>query len=260
MSQWTTLLQKEIVEMWRNFKWIWVPITFILLGVSEPLSSYYMPQIIDTLGGLPKGTVIEIPLPTAAEVLIQGLSQYTSIGVLVIVLTSMGIIAAERKSGVAAMILVKPVSFFSFITAKWAGGVLLLWVSFFLGYLSTWYYTGLLFTWVPIGDFFQSFFFYALWLTVVLTITVFFSAALLTPGMAGFISLAVVIIISMGSSALSNWLEWSPAQLTSYAQEVLLNRGIPDHTLPASIVAIASILFLLAFSIYIFKKKELASS
>lgn len=259
MSQWITLLQKELLEMWRNFKWIWVPITFILLGVSEPLSSFYLPQIIDSLGGLPEGTVIEIPLPTAAEVLIQGLSQYTSIGVLIITLTSMGLIAAERKSGVAAMILVKPVAFFSFVTAKWTGALLLLWISFLLGYLSTWYYTGLLFEWIPIGDFFQSFFFYGLWLTVVLTVTVFFSAALLTPGMAGFISLAVVFIFSIVSSALSHWLEWSPAQLTSYANEVLLERGIPDHTLPASLIAVACIILLLTFSVIIFRKKELAS-
>jgi ABC-2 type transport system permease protein len=260
MSQWITLLQKELLEMWRNVKWIWVPITFILLGVSEPLTSFYLPQIIDSLGGLPEGTVIEIPIPSAAEVLIQGLSQYTSLGVLIIVLISMGLIAAERKSGVAAMILVKPVSFFAFVTAKWAGGLLLVWVSFFLGYLSTWYYTGLLFEWIPIGDLFQSFFFYGIWLTLVLTVAVFCSASFLTPGMAGFISLAVVFIFSIVSSMFSQWLEWSPAQLTSYANELLLNRAIPDHTLPACIVAIASILFLLAFSIFIFKKKELASS
>ncbi|MCL6572832.1 MAG: ABC transporter permease [Bacillus sp. (in: Bacteria)] len=259
MSQWITLLQKELLEMWRNFKWIWVPITFILLGVSEPLTSFYLPQIIDSLGGLPEGTIIEIPVPTAVEVLIQGLSQYTSIGVLIITLTSMGLIAAERKSGVAAMILVKPVSFISFVTAKWAGGLLLVWVSFFFGYLSTWYYTGLLFAWIPIGDFLQSFFFYALWLTLVLTVTIFFSAAVLTPGMAGFISLAVVFIFSIGSSMFSQWLEWSPAHLTGYANVMLLEKGIPEHTLPASIIAVACIVFLLSLSVFIFRKKELAS-
>ena len=114
MSQWLTLFQKEIFEMWRNFKWIWVPITFILLGVSEPLTSYYMKHILDSLGGLPEGAVIDIPTPTAGAVLASGLSQYTTLGVLIIVLSTMGIIAGERKSGVAAMILVKPVSYLFF--------------------------------------------------------------------------------------------------------------------------------------------------
>jgi ABC-2 type transport system permease protein len=258
MSQWLTLLQKEIVEMWRNFKWIWVPITFVLIGVQKPISSYYLPQILDSLGGLPEGAVIKIPTPTASEVLISGLSEYVTLGVLIIVLTTMGVIASERKSGVAAMILVKPVSYSSFVTAKWAGGLLLLWLSFFIGYLATWYYTGILFDWIPFVDFFQSFIFYGLWFTVILTITVFFSASLLAPGIAGFSSLAVVIIISLVSSSLSKWLKWSPAQLTSYANEILMSKGIPDHTFPASLIAIACIVVLLSASILIFRKKELA--
>lgn len=259
MSQWFTLLQKEILEMWRNFKWIWVPITFILLGVQKPLSAYYMPQILDSLGGLPNGAVIKIPTPSAAEVLIQSLGEYTSLGVLIIVLTSMGLIAAERKSGVAAIVMVKPVSYRSFITAKWAGSLLLMWFSFLMGYLVTWYYTGLLFNWISIGEFFQSFFFYGLWLTVVLTITVFFSSSLISPGMAGFISIAAVIVLSLVSSSLSHWLEWSPAQLTTYANEILMKKGISDGTLPASLLSSFLIVLLLSLSIFVFRKKELAA-
>jgi ABC-2 type transport system permease protein len=259
MSQWLTLLQKEILEMWRNFKWIWVSITFILIGVQQPLTSYYMPQILDSLGGLPEGAVIKIPTPTAVEVLIQGLGEYTTLGVLIIVLTTMGIIAAERKSGVAAMILVKPVSYFSFVTAKWAGALLLVWFSFFIGYLATWYYTGILFAWVPVGDFIQAFFYYGLWLTVILTLALFLSASFLAPGIAGFLSLAVVIIFSLVSSTLSNRLEWSPAQLTSYANEILMSDGIPEQALPASLIATLCIIVLLWLSIFVFRKKELAA-
>jgi ABC-2 type transport system permease protein len=260
MSQWLTLLQKEILEMWRNFKWIWVPITFVLLGVTEPLTSYYLPQILDSLGGLPDGTKIDIPIPTASEVLTAGLSQYSTIGVLIIVLSTMSIIAGERKSGVAAMILVKPVSYFSYITSKWAGSLLLVWLSFFIGYLATWYYTGQLFDWVPIGEFFQSFLLYGLWLTVILTITVFFSSMLFAPGMAGFISLAVVLILSIVSGTLSHLLEWSPAQLTSYAGVGLVTGELPEHTFPASILAATIIIVLLWLSVIIFKKKELETS
>ncbi|WP_045524051.1 ABC transporter permease [Neobacillus niacini] len=259
MSQWMTLFQKEILEMWRNFKWIWVPITFILLGVSEPLTSYYLPQIIKSFGGLPEGSIIDIPPPTAGAVLASGLSQYSTLGVLIIVLGTMGVIAGERKSGVAAMILVKPVSYLSYISSKWAGSLLLVWFSLFIGYLSTWYYTGQLFDWIPIGEFFQSFVLFGLWLTVVLTVTIFFSAALLTPGMAGFISLAIALVLSIISGALSHLLEWSPSQLAGYASALLTVGELPDDTLPASLVAILLIVILLWLSVFLFKKKELAS-
>lgn len=259
MSQWMTLFGKEVLEMWRNFKWIWVPITFILLGVSEPLTSYYLPQIIKSVGGLPEGAIFEMPTPTAGAVLASGLSQYSTIGVLVIVLGTMGIIAGERKNGVAAMILVKPVSYLSYVTSKWAGSLLLVWISLFIGYISTWYYTGQLFDWVPIGEFIQTFALYGLWLTVILTVTVFFSASLLSPGMAGFISLAIALVVSILSGALSHLLKWSPSQLTSYAGALLTAGELPDDTLPAIFISLLLIVILLRLSVFIFKKKELAS-
>jgi ABC-2 type transport system permease protein len=259
MSQWMTLFQKEILEMWRNFKWIWVPITFILLGVSKPLTTYYLPQIIKSFGGLPEGSIFEIPEQSAGAVLASGLSQYSSLGVLIVVLGTMGVIAGERKNGVAAMILVKPVSYFSYVTSKWAGCLLLVWSSLFIGYISTWYYTGQLFDWVPMGEFFQSFVLYGLWLTVILTVTVFFSAALLSPGMAGFISLALALVVSMVSGALSHLLEWSPSQLTNYAIALLTAGDLPDDTLSASLTALFLIVVLLWLSVFLFKKKELAS-
>ncbi|MCM3692670.1 ABC transporter permease subunit [Neobacillus niacini] len=259
MSQWMTLFQKEILEMWRNFKWIWVPITFILLGVSEPITSYYLPEIIKSFGGLPEGAVIDIPPPTAGAVLASGLSQYSTLGVLIIVLGTMGVIAGERKSGVAAMILVKPVSYLSYVTSKWAGSLLLVWFSLFSGYLSTWYYTGQLFEWVAFGEFLHSFVLYGLWLTVILTLTVFFSSALLSPGMAGFISLALALVVSIISGALSHLLEWSPSQLTSYASALLVTGELPEDTLLAILISILLIIVLLWLSVFLFKKKELAS-
>ncbi|MDY0407538.1 hypothetical protein [Paracerasibacillus soli] len=60
--QWLILLQKEMVENWRNFKWIWVPLVFILLAIMDPISTYYLPQILEAVGGLPEGAVFEIQI------------------------------------------------------------------------------------------------------------------------------------------------------------------------------------------------------
>ncbi|MFE8702021.1 ABC transporter permease [Cytobacillus sp. FJAT-54145] len=259
MSQWFTLLQKELLEMTRNFKWIWVPITFILLGVMDPLSTYYLPQILDSVGGLPEGTVIEIPTPSAAEILMMSIGQYNMLGLLIIVLTSMGIIANERKSGVAGLILVKPVKYSSYITAKWTGALILLWVSYFIGFLVSWYYVGILFDWVPFTDFIKSFFAFGIWLSLVLTITLFFNAFFQSPGVVGFISLGVVIVLNLVSSMLSHLMEWSPAQISSYIGTFLMTNSFPDEMLPAIIVTFISMILLVVGSIYVFQRKELAS-
>jgi ABC-2 type transport system permease protein len=131
-------------------------------------------------------------------------------------------------------------------------------VVFFIGYLSTWYYTGQLFDWVAFGDFLRSFVLYGLWLTVVLTVTVFLSSALLSPGMAGFISLALTLVVSIIAGALSHILEWSPSQLTSYGSALLIAGELSEYTLPASLLSILVIAILLWLSVFLFKKKELA--
>ncbi|WNS73856.1 ABC transporter permease subunit [Bacillus sp. DTU_2020_1000418_1_SI_GHA_SEK_038] len=258
MSQWLTLFNKEMVEMSRNFKWVWVPLVFILLSVKEPLTLYYMPQILDAVGGLPEGAVIQLPVPSASEVMVAILSQFNTLGVLIIALTSMGIIAGERKSGVAGLILVKPVSYTSFITAKWAGALLLLWASYFAGYLASWYYVVILFEAVPFADFIQSFLLNGIWLSFVLTVTFLFNTIFKSPGAVGFVSLTAIILLSIINSIFANWLDWSPVQLPAYTSQLLFYGGAPKETLPALIVSIVSIFIMLAGSIHIFRKKELA--
>jgi ABC-2 type transport system permease protein len=259
MIKWMTLLNKELLEMQRNYKLIWFPIAFILLGVSQPLSTYYMPQIIESAGGLPEGTVIEIPTPLAPEVLAMSINQFNTLGILIVVLASMGIVAGERKSGIAGLILTKPVSYTSYITSKWAGAHILLWLSLFIAYLASWYYVSILFGSIPFTDFFLSLLIYGLWLSAVLTLIVFFSTILRSPGLAGFLTLAFTLAINLVSNMLPMRFEWSPSLLTNYATEVLLSSTLAENTIGASITATISMIILLTIAIYLFRKKELAS-
>ncbi|MDQ0273700.1 ABC transporter permease [Cytobacillus purgationiresistens] len=258
MSQWLILLQKELLENVRNFKWIWVPLVFIILAIQQPITMYYMPQILESVGGLPEGAVFDFPVPSAEEVLATSLTQYNSLGVLIIVLITMGVIAAERKSGVAAMILVKPVSYTSFVTSKWFSVLLLVWASYFIGYLGAWYYTGVLFEFVSFSIFMQSFLMYGVWLTFVLTFTVFLNTFLKSSGLIAFISLGSIIIMSLISSILSNALSWSPALLGGYVTEFIMFAQMPDGAVISMVVSIAVIGIMLLLSVLLFRKNELA--
>ncbi|CAG9609872.1 ABC transporter permease [Pseudoneobacillus rhizosphaerae] len=258
MSQFVVLLKKELLESWRNFKWIWMPLTFILLGVMDPITQNYLPKILDTMGDLPEGAVIQLPVPSAEEVISMSLANIDMLGILILVLASMGIIAGERKSGVAAMILVKPVSHHYFVMSKWLSSLLLMWISLFLGLLASWYYTGLLFEFIPFSDFLLSFVLYGIWLSLVITITIFYNAFLKTPGLVGFISLATIIILNMVSGILTEWLAWSPARLMSYASQSLMQDGLPENTIASIVLTVLIMIVLLFTSVFIFRKKELA--
>ncbi|MFD2445676.1 ABC transporter permease [Bacillus sp. CGMCC 1.16607] len=258
MSQFSVLFQKEILESWRNFKWIWMPITFILLGVMDPLTQHFLPQILNSVGDLPEGAVIELPTPSAPEVLTMSFAQFDLLGTLILVLASMGVIAGERKSGVAAMILVKPVSYFSFVTSKWLSTLFIMWVSYFVGSIAAWYYIGVLFEFVPFSDFIVAFFIYGSWLSLVISLSIFYNSILKLPGLVAFLTLATIIILKTLSSTLSKWLSWSPAQLMNYSGQSLVISGLPENTVPSLILTFLLIIILLISSVIIFRKNELA--
>jgi ABC-2 type transport system permease protein len=259
MNQFFVLFKKELLESWRNFKWVWMPISFILLGVMDPLTQYYLPQILNTVGDLPEGAVIELPKPSAEQVIGMSMANIDMLGILIIVLASMALIAGERKSGVAAMILVKPVSHSSFVIAKWLSALLLMWVSYFVGMIASWYYTGLLFKFIPFTDFFISMALYGLWLSLVITVTIFYNSFIKTPGVVAFASLATIIVVSMSSGILKDWLEWSPGRLMAYASQTLVETNVPDYTMATTLITLLLIVLLLIFGVFLFRKKELAA-
>ena len=257
MTQWGVLYRKEIKEMIRNYKLLWIPLVFILLGVMQPISSYYMPQILDSFGGLPEGSIIEMPLPTGAEALMSVISNYGMLGILILVLSAMGIVSAERQNGVAGMVMSKPVPYSSYILSKWAGLVTITLLSFFIGYLASWYYTNLLIESVAAERIFQSFAIYSLWLVFVVTLTLFFSTVMKGSGSVAFISILIVAVISIVTSIFNEKLKWSPATLTGHTGYLLQSGEFQPNFLPTVLITGALIVLVLILTIQIFKNKEI---
>jgi ABC-2 type transport system permease protein len=259
MRQWSVLFKKEWIEMTRNFKILWIPLVFILLGIMQPVTSYYLPEIIKAAGELPEGAVFDIPVPTPQEVLVQTFGQYSQIGVLVLVLAFMGIVAAEKNSGVSDIILVKPVSFANYITAKWVSIVIITLGSFLLGIIASWYYTGVLIGDVGFGELMKGSLVYGTWLVFLITVTLLLSSLFKSNIFVAFMSLLVAIGLSALTSLLSKWMTWSPARLSTHASSLLLT-GSPDKQFALSLtVSLLLILVLLVSSIYLFAKKERAA-
>ncbi|MGP4108216.1 ABC transporter permease [Virgibacillus sp. L01] len=257
--QWITLFKKELVENIRNFKWIWVPLVMILIATMDPVSSYYLPQIIDAVGGMPEGTEFQLPDFAPSDVVMMSLSQISSIGVLVIVLMSMGTISGERKSGASELVLVKPVSYTNYITAKWAAVLLLTLTALALGMLSSWYYVNLLFGYLSFGALLQIIFFYGLWLALVVSLSIFYNTLLKIPGLVAFLTIATILVMKLITTIFSHLLEWSPNNISGYINQMLISGSVPSELTGAAIVTIAMIILLIAGSIYTFKSKEMAN-
>lgn len=234
MRQWLVLYRKEMLDMWRSGKWLWVPAVCILLTVMTPVSHYYMPQILEMAGNLPEGTIIQIPVPKPPEVMAETLSQFGTMGVLILVLASMGIVAGERASGMAAMILVKPVTPASYLTAKWAGLLTLALTGFLAGYGLAWYYTELLIGHVAVAQAAAAFGMYALWLVFILAVTLLMSTWLKGNGAVAAVTLLIAVVLSLLAGLPFRFLQWNPGRLGGHAAAVL-NTGQPLSFFGASV-------------------------
>jgi ABC-2 type transport system permease protein len=223
MNQWMVLYRKEMLEMGRNYKWLWVPLVFILLGLMNPVTAYYTPQLLEA-NGLSAEVIKSLPVPTGTEVMAKALGQYGTLGMLILVLSFMGTVAGERLHGSATLVLVKPVSRLTYITSKWAGMMTLTIVSFVLGYAATWYYTDILIGAVPFDRIWQSLLLYSVWLLFMTTVTLFFSCLLLSSGGIAFLSLLTAAALTLITGLLGRYMKWSPGRLSGEASH-LLNSG-----------------------------------
>lgn len=222
----SVLLKKEMLEMARSYKWIWMPMVFIALGIMQPLTSYYLPDIIEEFGGLPEGAVFEIPMPGSEQVFAETLGQFSQIGLFVVVLALMGSLAGERSSGTAVMILAKPVSHASYFLAKWIAGTLITTVSYLAGAAAALYYIYLLFDPIHIQQILLSSLFYMMWLLFTVTLVLFFSTFLKRSAAVAGASLVLLIIIALASSIFIEPMMWTPGHLLE-----LSSLAVQDQTL-----------------------------
>lgn len=255
--QWLTIYKKECLESARNYKWVWVPLVFILFCIMDPLTTYYLPQILESTGGLPDGATFDIPTPPAANVFMMSISQINTLGVLVIALITMGTIAGERKSGVAELILVKPVSYTAYVTAKWAAHVTLVLLSIFVGFIASWYYVQLLFGDVSFIHVLSTAGFYGLYIIFVISISLFMNTWTKTPGLVLFLTISIMMILNLVTSVFSHLLEWSPTNITSYLPSLLRAGEVGQDLWLASLFTIVTIVLLLFGAIQTLKRKEI---
>lgn len=244
MRTWRILLQKELLESVRNFRWLWIPLVFLMLGIMNPITNYYMPQILEA-SGLSAEVAAQIPVPGPEETLVKSLSQYGTLGILILVIAFMGIVSSERQSGSAIMILVKPVSHTSYIMAKWTAMAMITLGSFAFAHMGTWYYTGVLFDWVSFGLVLKSSLIYSLWLILILTLTILLSSFLRSTGGVAFVTLALAAILSLLTELLGDVMKWSPARLTGEAGQILMTGQASEHLWLSIAVSAALIVVLL---------------
>jgi len=245
MTAFKGLLIKEWREVVRSYKILWIPIVFILLGVSDPLTNYYMEDLFKLVGNIPEGLAQIMPQYTPYEIIALSAGQFQLIGLIVLVAAFIGTVSRERKNGTAALIYVRPIKSYQLILSKWLVASFIGIISAVAGFISSLYYTVILFGEVDYGAFLQTVGIYCLWIMLCMALVVMLSASFDT-----VIAATIAFILTQLGQYLDSFLDifgtYSPYKLSNYGLS-LLNQPVESSTLTITIIIsfILTVLFLL---------------
>lgn len=253
MKQFRLLFIKEFQESWRSFKLLWIPIVFISLGLTDPLTNYYMDDILSAVGSLPDGFILAWPEFTAADILLATTSQFQMIGLIVFVAVYASSISRERQNGTATFLYVRPLQYSSYFLSKWTMAVLIALISVVVGYATSIYYTMILYEELPFIGALKMVGIYTIWMMFVLAFTLCLSAMFKTAIAMG-ISLTIVIVMSLFDPIIGKYWVYSPMKLATYGVEFLTDGPNMTHfTVTLAMTIVLTVVCVIA-GIYFTKK------
>ncbi|MEK4486358.1 ABC transporter permease subunit [Psychrobacillus sp. FSL H8-0484] len=233
MRSFIVLMNKEFIQMVRDFKIVWLPLVFILLGITQPVMTYYLPTILEALGS-GQGITID-PSMTAqqgGEILAGTLgAQFDQLGIMIIAISLMGIIQTDKANGMLAFILTRPVAVRSYVGGKIASNYFITGISIAIGYFASYLYVNFLFTNVPVSDMLTALLFYLVWVLFIVSFTTMISTLINSPGLIALISIAFLIgcRVIVGLSSMIDIV--NPASMSKHAMEVLITGSVNPNAI-----------------------------
>lgn len=253
MQSLRALVYKEWLEAMRSYKLLWMPLLFIFLGISDPLTNYYMEDIFNAVGNMPEGFSMTFPDMTAETILLASTNQFQSIGLFVLVATTASMISRERQNGQGILLYVRPVSSTQIFLSKWIVASALAVFSSVAGYAASLYYTILLYGKVDAVDVLQMIVTYSLWLVVVCAICLLCSAAFST-AIAICVAIVCVPIGVMVDQLFGMYWHYSPYKLATYGAEFLTKTS--TYFMATCMLSISILIVCLVLGIFFTKKNR----
>lgn len=254
MPGFRAFFSKEVVEWIRTGRWFFLAISFLVLGIAVPLAFRFLPQFA------PPGLepLLGQLLPSSAtEVIANTFKNLSQLGILILVLVSMGTVAHEASHGQLELVFSKPVGRAALLLAKWSAYFLSFLVALTISLLANYFYTAALFPppppalqyWMGGGLFFlYGLFVYSLTLL---------ASVLFRSQWAAISSLAFLILLSFLPPFLPSWAHLLPSGLLQSAALIAQGSFSPVFAADEILVTILSMLFLLLLALLALRRKEL---
>ncbi|HEU5222307.1 MAG TPA: hypothetical protein VFU07_01325 [Candidatus Lumbricidophila sp.] len=252
----SALLHLRWTELTRTWRLWALPAVMVTLGASGPVLARYMNDILHGVLGA-GAAALALPDPTWVDAYAQWSKNLSQLVVFMVVVTAAGTINAEVRSGVAALLLVKPASRTAYVTTH--AGMLAAHtaVSAFLGAFVSWLVTTSFFADAPTAPLFAA---TAAWLVFALALigaSLLASATIDTVAGAAGIGIGVYFVLAL--LGIAPWLaSYTPAGLISLVGAL----GAGQHVTAAAVwwplgTGLALAAALLVAAVLAFRRREL---
>lgn len=253
MSGLAHFLRKEFTETMRTWR-IWVlPGMLLFFALTSPILAKMTPALLESVAQGQSGVQIIIPDPTYLDAYAQWVKNLQQLIIFALVFGAGGMIAGERVSGTAALVLTKPVSRTAFVIAKFVSNAVLLVVATTMGALVCWGATYATFGEAPIARLASSTGAWLAFALLMLAVMTVLSSAFKTLA-AGGLGIGAFFVLSI----LPLWgpaLRYSPAGLSSAPNALLVGES-PALLWPLATAAIG-VVALVTAAVYVFKRQEI---
>ena len=240
MRNYCTFMQKEMMENLRAKNILVLGCVFAFFAITSPLLTRYMAEFIGLFAGgdeMAYGLLAILPEPTFGESYASFYSNMVQIGSIAVILVYMSSILREKRISTADVLFTKGLKPWEFVLAKFTvAGCITIAVAL-TSVLVTYAYTLLLFGEAgSIGHVMLGGLAFALFLVMLLSITLFFSSLASSTAKSAVFSLLAYFLIAL-SAMFFRIGQYSPGSLMS--SPIIIGQGyVPDGLAGQVIIAI----------------------
>ncbi len=250
-------LKKEFKAIFKTYRFWVIPLVFVFFALMSAPTAKFTPELLKS--ALPPGMAFKMPAPTLIDAFTQWFKNLSQIGVLAIILLTMGIMAEEKASGTILLVVTKPVSRANVILSKFAAQISWLAASFIAAAAICYLYSAALFKFASGSAFAWGNLLFLGYLILIVAVTLFFSTVLKNQIAAGGLSLIVVMGLSLVAALWPAFDKYGPTGLTTVGMNIAFGKSgavVSQAAWPA-LTAVAAIVLLMGAAIAIFNRQEL---
>jgi ABC-2 type transport system permease protein len=247
------VFRKEALEQWRTHRFLVAAAVLMVFGLLSPVVAKLMPEIFKMFPGA-EPFVAMMPQPTVKDAVDQYVKNIGQFALIVGILMTMGSVAQEKDKGTAALMLVKPLSRWTFLLAKLMALLAVFATSILLAGLGAYCYTLFLFGPMPVLPWLALNGLLLVYTLVFVALTLFFSTLGKSQALAGGLALAALAVLGVLGS-IPGVREFVPAKLVNWGTALMTQVG--QTAWPALWVSLGLILASLTGAWLVLRRQEL---